>query len=58
MKFAESLAWDWVNSKLYWTDSGTDEIGVIDPTTGYRITLIFTGRDAIPRGIVANPSKR
>ena len=56
-----SLAWDWVNEKLYWTDFGKDTIEVFDLATGQRMILIHTSQttqDTIPRGLVVDPVTR
>lgn len=50
----EGLAWDWVNEKLYWTDSCQDHIEVYDPVTLYRRVLITTGTN--PFAIIVDPS--
>ncbi len=36
------ISWDWINEKLYWTDSCKDTIEVYDPATGYRRILLYT----------------
>lgn len=56
--FVDGLAWDWMNSKLYWTDSKGYEIEVFDILTGHRRTLIDTGIKSIPRGIIVDPNTR
>ena len=58
MHGTDGLAWDWVNEKLYWTDSGSEEVEVYDPASDLRMTLISTGEDTIPRGIVVDPTTR
>lgn len=54
----EGLAWDWVNEKLYWTDSCADDLEVFDPETGYRKILIRTGSGSDPRNIALDPTNR
>ena len=50
----ESLAWDWINEKLYWTDSRLDKLEVFDPGTGNR-TLLFTFDNTHPQDMVLDP---
>ena len=52
--FPEGLAWDWVNQKLYWTDSTDDDIEVYDPVTAYRRVLFENGLGS-PYSIVVDP---
>lgn len=52
------LAWDWLNEKLYWTDSEHTEIEVLDISSGYRRGIIDTGPNSKPRGIVLDPNTR
>ena len=54
----DGLAWDWVNEKLYWTDAENRTIEVLDPATGERMILFFTGDDTIPRGVAIDPNTR
>ena len=54
---SDGLAWDWVNEKLYWTDS-SQKIEVYDIRSGHRKKLIDTGPDSKPRGIVLDPDMR
>ena len=51
------LAWDWINEKLYWTDSCYNRIEVYEPTTGYRKKLFETSL-IDPFAIVVDPSTR
>lgn len=53
---ADGLSVDWINQKLYWTDSETDTIEVADFDGTNRITLIDSGLDK-PRGIAVYPNK-
>ncbi|KAJ7378682.1 hypothetical protein OS493_021986 [Desmophyllum pertusum] len=51
----EGLAVDWLNKKMYWTDTGTDMIEVADLNGDHRLHLITTGLKN-PRAIVAHPT--
>ena len=51
----EGIAVDWVNKKLYWTDTGTDMIEVADFNGTNRLELITTGLEE-PRAIVVHPA--
>lgn len=51
----DGIAVDWVNKKLYWTDTGTDMIEVSDFNGTYRLELITTGLEE-PRAIVVHPA--
>ena len=53
---AEGIAWDWINEKLYWTDSIQNKIEVYDPDTGYRKLLFSTGSNTDPADIVLDPN--
>lgn len=55
LPFAEGLAWDWVNQKIYWTDYCDDEIEVYDTITSYRRVLFDTGLSS-PYAIVVDPT--
>ena len=55
--FADGLAWDWINEKLYWTNPDNKTIEVYDPNTTYRKVLANTGPESSPRAIVVDPSK-
>lgn len=50
------LAVDWINDKLYWTDSRLDRIEVLDLNNNHRTVLVSTGLDK-PRGIAVHPTK-
>ena len=56
--YAEGLAWDWINEKLYWTDSVHLNIEVFDPATGYRKVLFTLGSSSttFPSDIVLDPN--
>ena len=51
----DGIAVDWVNKKLYWTDTGTDMIEVSDFNGTCRLELITTGLEE-PRAIVVHPA--
>lgn len=50
----EGITVDWINKKLYWTDSGTRRIEVADVNGGNRLSLIQSGL-VNPRAIAVNP---
>ena len=50
----EGIAVDWVNKKLYWTDTGTNIIAVADFDGSNRMVLVITGLGE-PRGIAVLP---
>ena len=52
----DGIAWDWINEKLYWTDTCNDVIEVYDPATGYRRVLLYTGTNSNNRDIVVDPT--
>lgn len=52
--FPAGLAYDWITDKLYWTDSGTCRIEVINSNGTMRGLLIWEGLDK-PRDIVLDP---
>ena len=52
--FSGSVAVDWINDKLYWTDVGTSRIEVADLTGRSRAILINTALQ-YPRGLVVDP---
>ena len=47
-----------MNEKLYWSDVCENDIEVFDPQTGHRKTLISTGANSNPRGLVLDPTTR
>ena len=55
---SDGMAWDWLNNKLYWSDSEHREIEVLDPETGDRMQLVNTGSDTVPRDVVVDPNTR
>ena len=50
------VAWDWVNQKVYWTDSCASDIEVYDPATMYR-RVLFNSTNGVrnPSGMVIDP---
>jgi len=58
LPYVVDIAWDWINSKLYWTDFVEQEIEVYDFTNGYRRVLLYTGNTSAPIGIVVDPQNR
>ncbi len=55
MLCTEALAWDWINQKLYWTDSSLRKIEVYDPATEHRKLLLNTGSNTVPFDLVLDP---
>lgn len=53
-----NIAWDWINSKLYWTDTAQQEIEVYDFINSHRRVIIFTGNTSTPFSIVVDPQNR
>ncbi|XP_067027218.1 low-density lipoprotein receptor-like isoform X2 [Acropora muricata] len=51
----DGIAVDWINKKLYWTDTGIDLIEVADFNGTNRLVLIKQGLEE-PRAIVVHPS--
>ena len=51
----DGIAVDWINKKLYWTDTGNDMIEVSDFNGTNRLELIKTGLEE-PRAIAVHPS--
>ena len=49
---------DWVNSKVYWTDSLYRRIEVVDPDTHNRMPLVYADAHSGLRGIIVDPSTR
>ena len=50
----DGIAVDWINKKLYWTDTGTDMIEVSDFNGTNRLTLVSSGIEE-PRAIAVHP---
>ena len=55
---SDGIAWDWLNKKLYWSDSEHQEIEVLDPNSGDRMQLVGTGLNTIPRDVAVDPNTR
>lgn len=58
--YADGIAVDWINAKLYWTDTRNKTVEVLDLSRGYRTALILTGigSSSMPRAIVVDPQTR
>ena len=52
-----SVAVDWINDKIYWSDESTSRIEVAELSGSNRKTLIATSLQ-YPRGLVVDPSTR
>lgn len=57
-KSAEGLTIDWINRKIYWTDSGLKRVMTADLSNGTRTTVITNSSLSNPRGIVVHPNRR
>ncbi|VVC26101.1 Hypothetical protein CINCED_3A019659 [Cinara cedri] len=57
-KSTEGLALDWVNRKIYWTDSGLKRVMVADLSNGTHITTIANSSLSNPRGIAVHPNRK
>ena len=55
---SDGIAWDWLNKKLYWSDTDNRGIEVLDPNSGHRMQLIETGLTTAPRDVVVDPNTR
>ena len=55
LTISEDLALDWINNKLYWTDTLYARIEVMDIDTLYRKELLRTGANTLPRAIAVDP---
>ena len=56
--FTEGIALDWVSNNLYWTESITGNLEVLDLDIFERAVVLNTGADSIPRGIAVDPATR
>ncbi|KAL5241702.1 hypothetical protein ACI65C_009112 [Semiaphis heraclei] len=54
----EGLAIDWINRKIYWTDSGLKRIMAADLNNGTHVTIIANSSLSNPRGIAVHPNRR
>lgn len=56
----ERLAYDWISDKIYWSDYGAAEIGIVDFQTDIRMVLIQTGQPQLsrPRALALDPTTR
>ena len=54
--FADGLAWDWINEKLYWADASTRRIEVYDPSSTNRKVLFNTGSNTNPADLIVDPN--
>ena len=56
----ERLAYDWIADKIYWSDYGAAEIGIVDFQTSIRRVLIHTGQHQLsrPRALALDPTTR
>lgn len=50
--FAVSLAYDWISHKVYWANSLTRTIEVLDPVRRQRKVLLDFANDDIPNNII------
>ena len=55
---AEDIALDWVGNNLYWTESVTGNIEVLDLDAQERGLILNTGANTLPRGIAVDPATR
>lgn len=53
----ESLAYDWMGHNLYFCDSGSAEIGIINTTGKHRKILIGSSVLGKPRAMAVHPAK-
>ena len=55
----DDVAVDWINDKLYWTDTIHARIEVADiMDSNMRKVLLRTGGNTLPRAIVVDPRNR
>ena len=55
----DDVAVDWINDKLYWTDTVHARIEVADlADSSMRKVLLQTGGNTLPRAIVVDPRNR
>ena len=56
--FTEGLAIDWINDKIYWTDTDQDTIEVAGISGSPRTVLISRTEHDDPTGIVVDPASK
>lgn len=56
-KSAEGLTIDWINRKMYWTDSGLKRVMAADLSDGAHVTAIANSSISNPRGIAVHPNR-
>ena len=54
----EGIALDWVSNNLYWTESITGNLEVLDLDVFERAVVLNTGANSIPRGMAVDPATR
>ena len=52
----DGVAVDWIGRKLYWTDTGTNSIGVSELDGRWELSLLKTGLDE-PRSLAIDPTQ-
>lgn len=57
-KSAEGLTIDWINRKIYWTDSGLKRVMSADLSNGTHVTTIANTSLSNPRGIAVHPNRK
>lgn len=57
-KSAEGLTIDWINRKIYWTDSGLKRVMAADLSDGTHTMMIANSSLNNPRGIAVHPNRR
>ena len=55
---AGHVAIDWIANNLYWTDSVSTTLEVLDLDTMYRAEIIRTGANTSPQAIAVDPRTR
>lgn len=55
---AEGLTIDWINRKIYWTDSGLKRVMTAELSNGTHVQTIANSSLNNPRGIAVHPKKR
>jgi hypothetical protein len=57
-KSVEGLSVDWINRKIYWTDSGFKRVMAAELSNGTHMTTIVNSSLSNPRGIAVHPNRR